>query len=404
MLKQLRLKFIVIILSIVTVMLCVIFGLTIHTTQRNLEESSLHAMQQAASSPGPRPDRFDGTATEPNQRIPLFVLAQHKDGSIITVGSSSLALSADAPLQELWDIAQSSSSNTGIIEDYDLRFVRISSPAGNRYVFADISHERLALTVLYRNCAVTGSVIFLLFIPLSILLANWAIKPVEKAWDQQRQFVADASHELKTPLTVILTNTELLQSPSHDAAARQRFATSIQATAQQMRHLVDGLLELARADNHSTPMQRENVDLSSLTEECTLPFEALFFEKDLLLDCSIAPGITVSGDSAKLKQVLDILLDNAQKYATPGQITVRLLTQGKHCTFSIRTPGSPISKEDLSNIFRRFYRIDTARSRDGSYGLGLSIAQHIVQSHNGKIWAESDAGGNTFFVQLPTIQ
>ena len=403
MLKRLRLKFICIILTIVAVMLCAIFGLTIQMTRQNLEESSLRAMQQMASTPGFLPDRFNTPIGDDAQPISCFSVTRLVDGRLSATGSAGIIPSENAVLEDLWNQAEACSESTGIIEEYALRFLRVSSPLGNRYIFADSYHEQLALEVLYRNCAAIGITIFLLFIPVSMLLAGWSIKPVEQAWKQQRQFVADASHELKTPLTVILTNAELLQTASHDAAARQRFAESIHSTAQQMRHLVEGLLELARADNAAVSLQREQIDLSALAESCILPFEAVFFEQDLWLDSLLTPGITVSGDGPKLKQVLDILLDNARKYAAPGQVCIRLHPHPKGCLFSIRTPGQPISREDLTKIFHRFYRTDAARSRDGSYGLGLSIAQHIVQSHGGKIWAESSEGGNTFFIQLPVI-
>ena len=120
------------------------------------------------------------------------------------------------------------------------------------------------------------------------------------------------------------------------------------------------------------------------------------------LRCAVPDGIEISGSEQHLYQVLDVLLDNALKYgAQNSMVSVDLVSTGKNCVLSVASPGEPISGEDLKNIFKRFYRADKARSMNGSYGLGLSIAESIVEAHKGKIWAESENGYNTFFVQLP---
>lgn len=130
--------------------------------------------------------------------------------------------------------------------------------------------------------------------------------------------------------------------------------------------------------------------------------EPLYFEKGLELDCKIEDGIHLKGSESHLRQVMDILLDNAMKYsASRGTVGVSLKKQGSHCLLSVTNPGEQISPEDLKNIFKRFYRIDKARSMDHSYGLGLSIAEEIVSTHHGKIWAESADGLNIFHVLLP---
>ena len=145
----------------------------------------------------------------------------------------------------------------------------------------------------------------------------------------------------------------------------------------------------------------EPVDLSRLVSDALLPFEPVFFESGLALETEIAEGIAIQGSPDHLRQVVEILLDNAGKYGE-GTVSVRLeRAGGKSCLLSVASRGASISKEDLRNIFKRFYRVDEARSRDGSYGLGLSIAEGIVQAHRGRIWAESEGGINTFFVRLP---
>lgn len=270
-------------------------------------------------------------------------------------------------------------------------------------VFADISSEVATMNNLIRNCMLIGLLSFLVFLVIAIYFARWAVKPVEDAWIQQRQFVSDASHELKTPLTVILTDAEMLKSRDFDEGKKKQFADNIYTMSLQMRGLVESLLQLARVDNgaiQKVPMQM--VDLSQMVANEILTFEVLFFEKGLLLEDKVQEGITVKGSEQHLKQVIEILLDNAQKYSDPhGTVTVSLEKTGSHrCILSVADPGEAISEENLKNIFKRFYRIDEARAMNHSYGLGLSIAENIVQNHKGRIWAESKDGINTFKVEL----
>ena len=270
-------------------------------------------------------------------------------------------------------------------------------------MFADITSEKAALSSLAKTCAELGGLCLVLFLGISVLLARWMVRPVEKAWDQQRQFVADASHELKTPLTVIMTNAELLQMPEGDAADKSRSVSSILTMSHQMRDLVEHLLELARSDNGQSKMVFEKVDLSALAEDALLPFEAVFFEAGLTLESQITPGITLTGSRQYLGQLLDILLDNARKYAVGGTVRVTLeKTRHRRCCLSVSNEAAEMSRQDLQNIFKRFYRMDAARSRDGSFGLGLSIAENIVAAHNGKIRADYTDGRVTFTAELPT--
>jgi len=174
--------------------------------------------------------------------------------------------------------------------------------------------------------------------------------------------------------------------------------------SRQMRGLVEGLLDLARVDNGIVKTTFEEFNFSAAAENCLLPFEPLFFEKGMELVSEIEPGISLQGSKSHLQQVVDILLDNAVKYGEPEKkVKVCLRRGGHYVQLCITTAGDEISREDLKQIFRRFYRIDKARSMNQSYGLGLSIAQRIVEDHRGKIWAESENGFNSFYVQLPVL-
>ena len=197
-----------------------------------------------------------------------------------------------------------------------------------------------------------------------------------------------------------MTNAELLQMS--DGENQSRCVDSILTMSHQMKSLVEHLLELARSDNGQAKMVFEQVDLSALTEDALLPFEAVFFEAGLTLESAVTPGITLTGSRQHLGQLVDILLDNAKKYAQGGTVRLTLERQNRHhCRLSVSNNAEPMDKAALKNIFKRFYRMDAARSRDGSFGLGLSIAENIVIVHGGKIWADYADGRITFTAELP---
>lgn len=399
MLKKLQIKFICINMLIVTVMLAIIFGMVFHFTGESLEAESLRMMQALATGPV-----HQAIPSEPlaGFRLPYLVIQIGTTGDLTISGAGYGSVSDAAFLEEIIEAAFTADTQSGVLKEQHLRFLRVSVPGGERIVFADTSIEEATMRNLIQNCILIGLVSFVLFFGLSLLFSRWAIRPVSRAWDQQKQFVADASHELKTPLTVIMTNAELLQSPDYEPAARQRFAGNILTMSRQMRGLVENLLALARADNSAERAVFSILDFSELTEDALLPFEPLYFEKGLMLESQIQENIRLRGSESQLRQVIDILLDNALKYSdNPGTVTLRLAVKSGHCLLSIANPGPAISKEDLKNIFKRFYRIDSARTMNRSYGLGLSIAETITLNHHGRIWAESKEGMITFFVQLP---
>ena len=395
MIKRLRVKFVCINMTLVVALLLAILVLMYHMTAVNLENDSISSLKAASGSqflPG-RPGSGMSRLT--------FVLQEQPDGSVLVIGGTYFDLSDEGLVADIHIKAQKMNQQIGVLESYSLRFYREEGHLGTRYSFVDISAEQAALKSLLTTCVMIGLGSFAGFLAVSILLARWAIRPVEKAWEQQRQFVADASHELKTPLTVILTNAELLQSADYTPEDKQKFTGSILDVSRQMRGLVEAMLQLARADRGQQKTAMVKLDLSALTENALLPFEPVYFERELVLDSRIEPGIFVMGDEAALRQAVGILLDNGQKYAVHGTAEMTLCRQGKKAVLRFFTPGKPLTPEQCKDIFKRFYRVDEARTMSGSYGLGLSIAQNIAEAHGGRIWAESSPEGNTFCITLP---
>ena len=404
MIRRLRAKLVAIIMAFVAVILVCVMAAVLGLTRATLERESLDMMRHIALDPiqAPAPgEEFDGV------RLPYFVLSVDADGTIEPAGGGYYDLSDTEFLQQAAAEAVESGKQSGVLADSHLRFLRLETDSGSTIVFADTSNETQTLTGLFRTCLLLCGAAFAAFFILSILLARWAVRPVEKAWTQQKQFVADASHELKTPLTVLLTDAELLCTPEgeYSTAEKRQLSQSMLTVAQQMRVLVEQLLELARVDQGIPRGQSSRLDWSENVSDALLPFEPVFYEKGLQLETNLQEGIFVCGCAAQLQQAAGVYLDNAQKYAAPGTtVRVTLARCGGHkARLAVATQGEAIPQNELQNIFKRFYRTDPAHHRDGSYGLGLAIAAGVAEQHGGKVWAESTGGVNTFYLELKTV-
>jgi signal transduction histidine kinase len=251
------------------------------------------------------------------------------------------------------------------------------------------------------------SVALVVLFAISWWLSGWALAPVEQAWQQQQRFVADASHELKTPLAVIIANTQILaqdESLSDDARGWVQ-STSDEAT--HMKALVQDLLQLARADESAAgiatgAMRSEDIDLSEMVERAALEFDVVAFERGCMLETDVEEGVHLTGDPEWIERLVRILVDNACKYGAAGtEVSIHLARTQGHTQLSVHNWGTPIDAEDLPHIFERFYRSDKARTREGEggFGLGLAIAQGIAEAHGGQIMASStESEGTTFRV------
>ena len=387
-------------MAIVMVLLGCILGIVVHFTGQSMEMQSISMMRTIATTPFRQ--GVPGKPADNEVRLPFFSVQVSSQGELLAVSGSYFDLSDREYLQEIVNGALVLDRDIGELENHNLRYLKSPSPRGFTIVFSDTTTENSTLTQLFYSCLAIYIVAMVVFLGISILLSHWVIKPVAVAWDQQRQFVADASHELKTPLSVIMANAELMQGDEIGTEDPQKYAGNILDTTYQMRALVENMLEMARVDN-GVKMDFSPVDFNQLVSDAVLSFQLLYEEREMGLESTVPDGITLNGSEQHLYQVLDVLLDNALKYSTPGStVRTELKKIGHSCLLTVSNMGDPISREDLKNVFKRFYRGNAARSCNGSYGLGLSIAESIIEAHKGKIWAESKNGYNTFFVQLPT--
>lgn len=238
----------------------------------------------------------------------------------------------------------------------------------------------------------------------SIVLSYVAVRPLEESWERQQRFVADASHELKTPLSVIMASNSLMQAePDATVASQKRWTDTIGDESARMLDLVNDMLFLARSNSVASRAEFEVLDFSQLVLGEVLQFESLAFERGVRLSESIMEGIYVRGEAKQLKRLVGILIDNACKYAGSGrEAEVVLIKWDITVVLHVRNNGPNIPEEDLPYIFDRFYRADKARNRQrGGFGLGLAIAKDVVETHSGTISAANEGEWTCFTVRLP---
>lgn len=303
-------------------------------------------------------------------------------------------------------------TNSGTIKDNAIKFINTGKDKkiGNLYfskysylldknnnlIIIDNSNINHRLSSLLRFSVLIFILLEVLAGYISIMLTRWLVRPVEEAFNKQRQFVFDASHELKTPLAVIIASAEMLEKNPKE----KKWLSNIKSEADRMNKLVINLLDLAKTESLPSKLKYSTVNLSKETERSTLTFEGLVFEKGLEIDYDIEDNIEFSCDLDKIKELLSILLDNAIKHSYDNaKIRVNLFKEKENIILEVINNGDDIPKDKQNKIFERFYRVDEARNRnENRYGLGLAIAKNIVDIHQGKISVTSSNNYTTFKV------
>lgn len=399
MLRSLRRKFVAIIMVLVGIVMTGMIVMSSLTAQSSFDALIERSLEQAL--------RGTATGDDPElgmEHLPVLWIDIAADGVWIDSNQSLVSVDQQA-LEAVIGQAASTDENSGRVEEYHLTWKRRKRVDGIRIAVADTTSIDAARASQLAGDAKLGIGGMLLLLVIAVALSRWALAPVERAWEQQRRFVADASHELKTPLAVILANAQILRSQLGEMPEQsRRWVEGTAEEAERMRGLVEDLLELARTEQGRQARSSEDVDLSGVVEGQALQFDAVAFEAGCSIETDIRPGIHVCGDQGQLERLVKTLLDNACKYAARGSaIGVRLALAQGQAELAVTNQGAPIDPEDLPHLFDRFYRSDKARAREtGGYGLGLAIAKGIVESHGGRIRVTSDeANGTTFRVTIP---
>lgn len=409
MIKRLRLKFIIINMILVGIVLLIVFMTFLYSNYKRFEHDSYNALFHALD------EKNESIATIPEIRkrppkidpsfsmIPVFTVSINENEKVVSSNYKNVTIS-EKDLRKVVEIALESPNQSGTISEYKLRYIKAEQNGEIRKIaFADRQNEISMMQNLIASSLLIGFCGMLAFFFVSLFLSAWALKPVEKAWLQQKQFIADASHELKTPLTVILTNNKILSdNPDKTIAEQKKWIDNTEAEGARMKKLIDDLLFLAKSDAANTPTIYQKINLSDTLWSILLPFESLAYEKGIHLQFDISDNLIVFGDENQLKQLFSILIDNACKYAGEnGSVSVSLHQQNE-ILLCVQNNGEAINSADLPHIFDRFYRIDKARvHKQGSFGLGLAIAKSIAATHHAKIWAESNTqDGTKFYVKF----
>ena len=262
----------------------------------------------------------------------------------------------------------------------------------DKIIIVDNTRTNTTLLTTLRNSIIIFILAGVVSAFIASKLSSWMIKPVEETFQKQKDFIADASHELKTPLAVIMASADALEKNKE-----KKYITNIQNESERMNKLITSLLDLSKIENNNV---FEMINLSKLTEKSILTLESLMYESNIKLEYDIKDNIEFNCNSDDIKQLLSILLDNAIKHSSKnGKIIVNLSEEKNNILLDVKNKGEAIEEGEEEKIFERFYRADKSRNRnENRYGLGLAIAKSIVTKHNCEISAKSKDGFTTFKV------
>ncbi|MCD8337738.1 MAG: HAMP domain-containing histidine kinase [Lachnospiraceae bacterium] len=351
----------------------------------------------------PEKDDIQGISRRRLELSTFYSVVFSANGSVLQVNNDDPSQISDEMLTEL---AQSF-LETG--KSYGISRNMVYLVSGEEYVLVSMMDNTVigeSIVTLLRYTVIFGVVAVIVVLILAIFLSGWIIRPLEENYRRQNQFISDAGHELKTPVSTISTNAELLQRE----IGENRWLDNIRYENGRMMEIVCSLLDLLRAESLAPQAaQMQRLDLGRAITAGTLPFEARAFEEGFDLSCEIADGIFVMGEEAQLGKLISILLDNALAHTKPsGRIQVSLESIRGLAALTVSNEGDPIPAESMDRIFDRFYRVDssrTVRAQDGAaqahYGLGLSIAKAIATAHRAKISVNCGDGMTKFTVVFP---
>ncbi len=403
MIYRLRRKFIgICVLSFLAVLLFVIALLCLMTTfqtNRTLDRHADLIAQNDGRFPNfedippheGRPPMPDGFNRESPFTTRYFTVRFDESGEVIDTDINFIAEVSEAEAPHYGTKALAERRERGWVGDY--RYKLYATENGQAVVFVSGVSARASNRAFLLGTLSVFAVCSVVIITLIILISGRAVKPAAESYEKQKQFITNANHELKTPLTLIRTNLDILEAEQ----GASEWITDIRDETLLMNDLVCRMVTLARMDEDGTRLDRKPFDLSDAAMETVSAFSSTVERGHRHLSLSVAPHVTVNGDEASLRQVISILMDNAVKYCDEGgEITVTL-TGDRHPTLTVENTYAAASALDLERLFDRFYRADKARTYGTGFGIGLSIAKAIVEKHKGSISAYQPGEGRIGF-------
>lgn len=409
MIKKLRVKFVALAMGALAAVLAVILGSVSFLNYWAVVEEADETLEILADNDGvfPKNDKqrkdkggFGPESPERPYEIRYFSVVLNDAGGIRTVDTGKIAAVDTETAIAYAQRVVSEGKQRGFLEDY--RYARTAVPDGGaRVVFLDCGRSLAAFRrFVATSCSISLLCAAVVFV-LMLLLSGRIIRPVADSYDKQKRFITDAGHEIKTPLTVIAADADVLKMD----IGENEWLRDIQKQTAQLGELTDSLICLSRMEEDENQFQMIDFPLSDVVGETAQSYQALAQAQGKTFSAAVQPMLSLRGDERAIRRLVAILLDNALKYSPPaGEISLTLEKRGRAvCLRVYNTAAQPIDRESLSHWFERFYRGDKARgSATPGYGIGLSIAQAVTAAHKGKITAASpDGRALTMTVTLP---
>lgn len=393
MIYSLRKKFIiasavssVIVFSVIFVIIFVMSNLQLNNTMDALTDaiaSNDGVFPEFDASVRPLPsDRFpyaDVITEETRFSTRFFTVWLGNDGGTVYVNVESIFSISETQAMEYTDAALEKGKERGWILNY--RYKIYEAGDGTAIVFVDGTMNRS----LSRKFWLTALVILLassfIILGLFMLISKWVVRPVAEGYEKQKQFITDANHELKTPLTLILTNLDIVEAE----VGKNEWLDDIRSEGERMGMLVNQLVTLSRMDEDQANLSVSRFDLSGAVSDIISEFGPLAADRRKLLLDDIQPSIAYKGDEELIRRLVAILLDNAVKYCDAGGRIQVWAYEKRHPVIIVENTYSDVNSIELEKLFDRFYRADKARTFDGGFGVGLAIAKAIAKNHHGDI-------------------
>ena len=321
------------------------------------------------------------------------------DGSLSRINLDNLASLTEEESAAIAESVYISGREKGFADEY--RYGRTVCDGETMLVFLNLQRELATFrSFLYASIGISAAGILAVFL-LLLLFSGQIVRPIAESYDKQTQFITDAGHELKTPITIIRADADVLES---ELDGENEWITDIRRQTSRLAELTEDLVYLSRMEEENAALQMQTLSLSELVDETARSFQSLALSKGKTFSASVAPELHMNGDDKALAKLVSILLDNAMKYSPEhGAVELTLEKAGKNARHTVKNSTQPMKNGNADRLFERFTREDRSRnSESGGFGLGLAIAKAAVEAHKGTIHAESEDGASlTVTAELP---
>lgn len=408
MIKKLKIKFIILAMTALFVLLSVIVAGMNVINYRSVIEEADSVLEILSQNQGRFP--IDGGkpigkahpkfSPETPYESRYFTVTYNETGDVENTDVSKIASVSREEAQNYAESVMSLNKEHGFTDEY--RYIRGNNIRGTYVIFLDCGRKLDAFHRFLISSIVISAFGFVIVFFAIFILSGRIIKPIAESYEKQKRFITDAGHEIKTPLTIINANVDILEM---EIGADNESLADIKGQTKRLKNLTEDLVMLARMEESETNIQRIEFPISEVVSETANVFRKLASSEGKEFICKIEPMLTLNGNDKAIRQLVSIFLDNSLKYSqSGGTIEITLLKQNRAICLSVfNTTDFEVNNEQLKYVFDRFYRTDSSRnSETGGYGIGLSVAKAIVAAHGGKITASTKDGKSfTITVAFP---